>query len=158
MQYLHVREWSGVKKVSTTTESDFLIVSIREEDIPSDSQATVSVPEITYVSNIESSLHCSKCLKKVLQSTDSKVVHCDRCDRTMRIGQCKTQLSVKIEIHPSSGEELELTVMQSTLETIIKNVDNLGRDELSSLLFNMDNLEITYNTNNFVVSKITTNT
>ena len=60
MQYLHVWEWSGIKKVSTTTDSvisesaneDLEVASVRKEDLLSDSQVIVNVPDIAYVSNI----------------------------------------------------------------------------------------------------------
>ena len=163
MGNLHVRVWSGIKKVSTRIESvitamideDIQKVSIQKEDIQTNFLQTITVSEIAFVQNIESSMCCTKCSRKVLQSTNSKIVHCDRCGCTMRIGDCKTQVCAKVEVHPSPGEQINLTIFQGNLQTVIeRDVAHLSEEEISMSLLYFENLEITYNTKTFVVTKL----
>ena len=73
----------------------------------------------------------------------------------MRIGDFKKQPSAKVEVHPSPDEQISLTIHQATLQNVIEcDVGCLSEEEISTSLLYFENMEITYNTNTFVVTRL----
>ena len=156
---LHVRIWAGVKKVSTTVDTTVkAIVDETLEQIPvteeiqTDDIKTINVPNIAFVQKVEKSIACKSCSRRVLQSTDAKIVHCDRCGATLRISDCRPQLCAKVVVEVPEGEQISLTIFQNVLQSVIKgDFDNEG---VAEALLGFEELKIKFNTNTFVVSEL----
>ena len=90
---MQIRVWSGVKKLSSTVKSTIkpinddtlCTISASEDSIKSDCKSTIKLPDIYCVVKVESSCHCMNCAQKLLQTSSSKIVRCDRCGYTMCI-------------------------------------------------------------------------
>lgn len=161
LQDVHVRIWNGNKKVSTTINSTITplnddsleAINVAQEDIQSDVIRSITVPNISFVRKVESSIACVACSRKVLQSTDNKFVSCDRCGSTMRIRDCNIQMCAKIVVQ-CGNEQLNLTIF-NTLSSIVQgDLSGLDNEKIAQLLLNFDNLRIKYNTNTMVVTEL----
>lgn len=125
---LHVRIWAGVKKVSTTVDSvvsaivdeDLQKIIVKQDEIQTDNYKTITVPIIAFVQKVETSIACRSCLRRLLQSTDSKFVHCDRCGSTLKIADCRPQVCAKVVVESSEGDQLDLTIFQNVLQSVIE--------------------------------------
>jgi ribosomal protein L37AE/L43A len=124
---LHVRIWAGVK-VSTTVDSvvsaivdeDIQKILVRQDEIQTDNYTIITVPIIAFVQKVETSIACRSCLRRLLQSTDSKFVHCDRCGSTLKIADCRPQVCAKVVVESSEGDQLDLTIFQNVLQSVIE--------------------------------------
>ena len=161
MTSMQVRVWLGKKKLSTTLRSvirakadDTLEeIAVCEDDIKSNTRLiTVKVPNIHSVEKVETTSHCLNCGRKLLQSTASKIVHCDRCGYTMRIANCSKRLSVKVVVE-SEGELIHLTAFQNTLEKVVK-CDVGGEAEIAEMLLLLDEVTVTYNSKSLVIEEL----
>ena len=162
LQDLHVRIWNGNNKVSTTINSTIMplgkgsleAINVAQGDIQSDVIRSITIPNISFVYTVESSIACVACSRKVLQSTDNKFVSCDRCGSTMRIRDCKIQMCAKIAVQ-CGNEQLNLTIFPSTLLSIVQgDLPHLDNEKIVQLLSNMNNLCIKYKTNTVVVTEL----
>ena len=83
----------------------------------------INVETIDIIRSVDVSL-CSNCSKRILQASASV--------SGMRIGCCKKQLSVHINVKLSDrGGFIELTVFQNVLLQFISNAANLQEDQLA---------------------------
>ena len=145
-----------VNPVVTVIENeDLQNMPVRQSDIQTDHQKAITAPNIAYVQKVETTIACNSCSRSVVQSSDSKFVHCDRCGSTMRIVDCRLQVCAKVVVNSSEGEKLNLTLFQSTLESAVRgNLTELGEKKIAEALLEFEDLKIKYNTNTFVITEL----
>ena len=159
---VQVRIWSDEKKLATTV--DTTITRIDDEDL---SQITLAKEEICtlpkvinvgcidMVNLVSASLLCCSCSRKILQASASAIIRCDKCGCRMRAGSCKKQLTVRVTVTPSEGgDPVELGIFENILSEVINNVTNLQDDELAESLLALENIEITYDPSEQLITKM----
>ena len=155
---LHVCIWAGVKKVSTTMDTTVKAIvdeTLNKFQLRKEKSRLITlnnVPNIAFVQKVEKSIACKSCSQRVLQSTDAKIIHCDRCGATLRISDCRTQMCAKVVVEIPEGEQTSLTIFQNVLQSVIKgDFDNEG---VAEALLGFEELKIKFNTNTFVVTEL----
>ena len=85
----------------------------------------------------------------------SAIIRCDKCGCRMRAGSCKKQLSVHLTVTLSEGgDPVELGIFENILSEVINNVTNLQDDELAESLLALENIEITYDPSEQLITKM----
>ena len=127
-------------------------ITVTEEEIQTDNIKTINVPNIAFVQKVEKSIACKSCSRRVLQSTDAKIVHCDRCVAMLRISDCRPQLCAKVVVEVPEGEQISLTIFQNVLQSVIKG--DFDKEGVAEALLGFEELKIKFNTNTFVVTEL----
>ena len=124
-----MRSWAGRKKLSTTVRSVVTEIAnetpskvfVCEEDLRSldCNEVTVKVSNIHSVQAVETFIHCLNkyCSRRILQPSEGKIVHCDRCGYTMRSTVlCKSNESEMREFHslsPRTSKKIRAKIQAS---------------------------------------------
>ena len=166
---VRVREWNGERKLSTTKECTILPNNDNElKAIPFDPSAeetsfedvyvTVNVSNFSSIEDVHKFLQCGNCSRKILQVNSGLIVHCDRCGHSARANKCSTKICVKVVVNQEiEGEPtlLHLTLFQNILEKLmIIDTDNFDKQLICETLLFLDNITLTYNNNNKIVTDI----
>ena len=65
--------------ITLSSDDSLETISAPQEDIQTDVIRSITVPNTSSAREVETSVTCIVCSRKVLLSTDSKFVSCDRC-------------------------------------------------------------------------------
>ena len=104
------------------------------------------------IEKLESFKKCVNCNKRLIQASAGLIVHCDKCDNTMRSSICEDGIWAKVVVSVN-GENVHLVLFENTLRPFYEGKDpNL--ELLSQTLLLQDNLEITFNSETKIVSAI----
>ena len=159
---VQIRIWSGEKKLTTTMDTtvtpiddeDLSQITLPEGDEMSAFSKVINVAWIDIIKCVNVSLLCSNCSKKILQASATAIIRCDKCKCRMCVGSCTKQLAVHLIVTPSTGVTIELTIFQNILSQVLGNVPNMQEDEISESLLALEDIKITYDPSNNVITNM----
>ena len=166
---VRVREWNGERKLSTTKECT--IVANNDDKLKAipfdpntpqsaleDLYETINVSNFSSIQDVQKFIQCINCFRKILQVDSGLIVHCDRCGHSARVDKCTTQICVKVVITQEiAGERtsLCLTLFQNILEKLMSiDTNNFDKEVICETLLLLDNIIVTYNNNNKIITDI----
>ena len=171
---VQVRSWLGNKKISTLVHTS--VAEVKDEALlgleapiekgEAANTSTVRVQSIDSIDKIETFLRCDKCGKKLLQTSDSDIAHCDYCGRHMKTAKCSKDVCVRFVVEIGNEDEdaedgnqeikkLSLTAFNSCLSAVCGDLPGLPNDnEIALKLFALKDIYIKYNCSSMIVSSI----
>ena len=160
MEKVRVRVRNGAKRLGTTKETVMhKIVDARLENVSCDKEETNKLAstkciKIDNINSIEKlkSFKCVNCNKRLIQASAGLIVHCDKCDNTMRSSICEDGIWAKVVVSVN-GENVHLVLFENTLRPFYEGKDPNLELLLQTLLL-QDNLEITFNSETKIMSTI----
>uniref|UniRef100_A0A1X7U809 Replication protein A OB domain-containing protein n=1 Tax=Amphimedon queenslandica TaxID=400682 RepID=A0A1X7U809_AMPQE len=152
-----VRQYDSVKYLSISEGT--IIERIDNIELISDSEDLQDVPqimvaegEISAVLYINDYSVCISCNGNV-QSTDGNIGRCIKCSATVKMSKCIAHQSARFIVTSSTRKNWQLTAYNEQLKTMTKNV--MG-ESLTEKLLNIDQVKLTYDSNNIVKNVTTT--
>ena len=139
MTPVQVKKWSGSIKLSTVMQTKITKVDKDElqklevEEMKGDDTATVVVKQIDSIGKISASILA-------------------RCDTTMRVADCSESYRLRFTIKPEEKDMIPLLVYENALCDMVDG--KTEENEIMERLLTVQDIAITYNTNNNFVIKI----
>ena len=157
----------GAGKILTTTPNTIRIVhpddelgkldDSKSEALLKDADGERSVDIINFRSvSVVKCRSCISCKKKVQQVLHSKIVKCDRCQRRMRYNDCPVLVIAEVSFvnKADETEEYDLTAFTEVLEKFEHKLEDLTEDEIAEKLLDVQNVSVTFNKNDNIITKI----
>ena len=158
MTPVQVKKWSGSIKLSTVMQTKTTKVDKDEqqklevEEMKGDDTATVVVKQIDSIRKMEKLHCCMHCMKPIIQISASTLARCDRCGTTMHVADCSESYRLRFTIEPEEKDMIPLLVYENALCDMVDG--KTEENEIMERLLTVQDIAITYNTNNNFVIKI----
>ena len=132
----------------------FKEIAIHEEDDTVDT-TRVRIDKFYTIEGVHTHLYCVNCSKRIIQASSGSVIKCDnkKCNYIMRTLDCPTKSFVTVVLKQMDDSELHLCLNQEILEDVVKqDMKSLTEMELAPHLFNLRNIEVTYNADRIITN------
>ena len=164
-EQLRVRMEDNTKVLNTTRNTvisennDDNLKKVEAKDFNLESNIkTITVSKIDMIEHFSINKVCAKCNKHILQTTSEYTLKCDFCKYIMRQDSCKSSVVVKIVITdsslPSENNDIHLVLFQNELIKLLKTEEVYDEQFVSSSLFKLENLKVTFESKRNVVKNI----
>lgn len=164
-EQLRVRMEDNTKVLNTTrntvisenNDDDLKKVEAKDFNLESNIK-TINVSKIEMIEHFSINKVCAKCNKHIIQTTSEYTLKCDFCKYIMTQDSCKSSVVVKIVITdsslPSENNDIHLVLFQNELIKLLKTEDVYDEQFVSSSLFKLENLKVTFESKRNVVKNI----
>ena len=160
---IRVRFWNGAKKLTTSPNS--VISAIQDEklksitmeepsEVPQEDELTVAIHFIKTVEKVQQYPLCIHCSRKLLQTTASLLVKCDRCKHTMVLSNCNKRIFVHFSVQGQDESDVIVTAFEQTLKTVVPRVGEMLEEQLAEQLLLLNNITIRYSSLTHIVSAV----
>ena len=158
-----MRFWNSAKKLTTSPNS--VISAIQDEklksitmeepsEVPQEDELTVAIPFIKTVEKVQQYPLCIHCSRKLLRTTASLLVKCDRCKHTMVLSNCNKIIFVHFSVQGQDESDVIVTAFEQTLKTVVPRVGEMLEEQLTEQLLLLNNITIRYSSLTHIVSAV----
>ena len=164
-EQLRVRMEDNTKVLNTTRNTvinenyDDNLKKVEAKDFNLESNIkTINVSKIDMIEHFSINKVCAKCNKHIVQTTSEYVLKCDFCKYMMRQDSCKSSVVVKIVVTdsslPSENNDIHLVLFHNELVKLLKTEEVFDGQFVSSSLFKLQNLKLTFESKRNIVKNI----
>ena len=123
-------------------------------EVPQEDELTVVVPFIKTVEKVQQYPLCIHCSRKLLRTTASLLVKCDRCKHTMVLANCNKRMFVHFSVQGQDESDVIVTAFKQTLKTVVLRVGEMLEEQLTEHLLLLNNNTIKYSSSTYIVSAV----
>ena len=163
-EQLRVRMEDKTKVLNTTRNmvisenNNDNLKKVEAKDFNLESNIKTIVSKIDVIEHFSTNKVRAKCNKHIIQTTSEYTLKCDFCKYIMRQDSCKSSVVVKIVVTdsslPSENNDIHLVLFQNELIKLLKTEDVYDEQFVSSSLFKLENLKVTFESKRNVVKNI----